>query len=182
MSIVNNKFIEHKPAAQAEMIILGLFSSPNKQSGDFFFGRSRVFLWHMLPICFKQPTLQEASVAEKKKFMERYKVDFLDIIASVDLDDEEAILDDELIDGQVHEFTDIVTQLKQLPKLKAVYFTRKTFNGIPHCKHALQSVVTYCRENNIRFCKLDTPSRHFSTEKQQQWIDTIVLQKTCLRF
>jgi hypothetical protein len=28
---------------------------------------------------------------------------------------------------------------------------------------------------------LDTPARHFSDEKQQQWIDTIVLMKTCLR-
>lgn len=182
MSIVNNKFKAHKPSTETEIVILGLFSSPNKQSGDFFFGRSRVFLWHMLPICFNQPTLQEASLDAKQAFMKRYKIDFIDIISSVDLEDEEAILDDEVLDGQVHEFTNIVSELKQLPKLKAVYFTRKTFNGIPHCKQALQEVVTYCKENNIRFCKLDTPSRHFSAEKQQQWIDTIVLQKTCLRF
>ena len=181
MSIVYNKFKDHQPSADAEIIILGLFTSPNKHSGDFFFSRSRIFLWHMLPICFKQPSLQEADVDTKKKFMQRYRIDFLDIINSVDLEDADAIIDDEVLDGQVHEFTNIVERLKQLPQLKSVYFTRKTFNGIPHCKQALQEVVTYCKENNIRFCKLDTPSRHYSQEKQQQWIDTIVLQKTCLR-
>lgn len=181
MSIVPNLFKDYQPSAEAEIIILGLFTSPNKHSGDFFFSRPRVFLWHMLPICFKQVSLQEADLTVKKQFMKRYKVDFLDIVASVDIEDLDAVIDDEVLDGQVHEFNSLVERLKQLPQLKAVYFTRKTFNGIPNCKQALQEVVTYCKENNIRFCKLDTPSRHYSKEKQQQWIDTIVLQKTCLR-
>jgi hypothetical protein len=71
--------------------------------------------------------------------------------------------------------------IDSLPQLKAVYFTRKTFNGIPQIKNYVSQLAKYCLSKNIRFCKLDTPARHFSDEKQQQWIDTIVLQKTCLR-
>jgi hypothetical protein len=75
----------------------------------------------------------------------------------------------------------LLAVVDQLPKLKAVYFTRKTFNGIPNIKSEVMKLAKHCHSKQIRMCKLDTPARHFSDEKQQQWIDTIVLMKTCLR-
>jgi hypothetical protein len=52
---------------------------------------------------------------------------------------------------------------------------------MPNIKAEIMKVAQHCQSKQIRLCKLDTPARHFSDEKQQQWIDTIVLQKTCLR-
>ena len=57
-------------------------------------------------------------------------------------------------------------------------------NSIPKVtvkRKNIQSLIDYCLENKIRFCKLETPAKFFSPEKQQQWIDTIVKQKTCMK-
>jgi G:T/U-mismatch repair DNA glycosylase len=182
MAIIYNKFINHQVNPKTEILILGTFTYDNSHSGDFFFGRPRNFLWHLLPICFKQASLKDAALAQKKTFMEKYKIDFVDVISALDVDfGEEEITDDDFVDTHIHSFTDVVAIINSLPHLKAVYFTRKTFNGITHIKAQLSVLAKHCQSLNIRMCKLDTPARHFSDEKQQQWIDTIVLQKTCLR-
>lgn len=182
MPLHHHKFISHQVHPQTHILILGLFEADQPHAGDFYYGRQRSFLWHLLPICFGNASLKEATLEQKQQFMRKHHIDFTDVISSLETEDgEELVMEDEFIDHHIYAFTDLIALINQLPSLKAVYFTRKTFNGLHNTKQAVIQVAQYCREKGIRFCKLDTPARHFSDEKQQQWKDTIVLQKTCLR-
>ncbi|WP_207423354.1 hypothetical protein [Desertivirga brevis] len=182
MPLVKHKFKNYVPAPETEILILGTFVPDVEEDTDFFYGRSRNYLWHLLPICWKQESLKEASLAQKQQFMDKYKLGFADLIDTLEVPEgEEANTDDTFVDSHISSWNDITALLESLPALKAVYFTRKTFNGIPNIKEKLSSIAGYCKQKNLRLCKLETPARHFSVEKQQQWIDTIVLKKTCLR-
>jgi G:T/U-mismatch repair DNA glycosylase len=182
MPILTNKFVNHKPSPETEILILGTFTHDHHHSGDFFFGRPRNFLWHLLPICFGSQPLKDAPLVIKQEFMQKHKIDFTDVIATLEVEDgEEEIMEEDFVDISAKTFFDLVEKVDALPKLKAVYFTRKTFNGMPNIKAEILKLAQHCQSKQVRLCKLDTPARHFSDEKQQQWIDTIVLQKTCLR-
>lgn len=177
-----NKFNTHQVQPDTEILLLGTFTHDHPHSGDFFFGRPRNFLWHLLPVCFKHIPLKDAPLKAKQEFMAKHHIDFTDVISVLEVpfsDDEN--MEDDFIDSHAHTFTDLIALVDSLPKLKAVYFTRKTFNGIPNIKAAVNKLAVHCQHKQIRMCKLDTPARHFSDEKQQQWIDTIILKKTCLR-
>lgn len=182
MPIILNKFKDRQPDPQTEILILGTFSPDTPAAPDFYFGRSRNYLWHMLPICFGLPPMKDAPLKRKLEFMSAQKLDFADLIRSIEVAEDEAEhLDEDLFDPHVHEWNDITAIIDSLPALKAVYFTRKTFNGIPNIRAQMTHIAGHCKSKGIRICKLDTPARHYSEEKQQQWIDTMVLQKTCLR-
>ncbi|GAA4314305.1 hypothetical protein GCM10023149_10420 [Mucilaginibacter gynuensis] len=182
MGVVLHKFRDHEVSAKTETLILGTFNPDIPGGPDFFYGRARNFLWHLLPECFNEPVLKEASLAEKQVFMARHKIDFADLIHALDVPDgEETNIDDDFIDSHVQQWKDIVSLMDTLPNLKAIYFTRKTFNGIPNMRVQVNAIAAHCKQKNIRICKLETPARFFSPEKQQQWNDTIVLKKTCLR-
>lgn len=182
MPVILNKFREYQVSPNTEILILGNFSADSPDAPDFFYGRAKSFLWHLLPQCWGLDSLKEATLKEKKDFMSKYKIDFADLIDALDVPDgEEANVDDSFIDSHVQKWKDIISLTDQLPKLKAVYFTRKTFNGAPNIKAESSLIAEHCKRRNLRVCKLETPSRFFSPEKQQQWIDTIVLQTSCLR-
>ena len=182
MPIILNKFRQYQASPKTEILILGNFSADSAEAPDFFYGRAKSFLWHLLPQCWGLDSLKEATLLEKREFMGKYKIDFADLIDALDVPEgEEGNVDDSYIDSHVQEWKDIVSLIDSLPNLKAVYFTRKTFNGAPNIKAKSSLIADYCKKRNLRVCKLETPSRFFSPEKQQQWIDTIVLQKSCLR-
>lgn len=182
MSIIRHKFRDHRVSLKTEVLLLGTFTPDMPDAPDFFYGRTRNFLWHLLPQCWDLDPLKDAPLEDKQSFIANYKIDFADLIQAIDVPDgEEENVDDTFIDTHVHEWKNIVGLLKILPNLKAVYFTRKTFNGISNMRVHIKPVADYCLEQNIRFCKLETPARFHSPEKQQQWIDTIVLQNTCLK-
>ncbi len=183
MPTYTHKFNEHAINENTEVLILGTFVYDFPDSPDFFYGRTKSFLWHLLPSCFNLPSLKEADLAEKKAFMLAHKIDFADVIQSVSLDeaDENHMTDDSVIDSSVNEWTNLIALVDSLPQLKAVYFTRKTFNSIPNIRQQISALAKHCQAKNIRICKLETPAKYFDEAKQQQWTDTIVTQKTCLR-
>ena len=182
MSIILHKFRDHRVSLKTEILFIGTFNPDTPDGPDFFYGRTRNFLWHLLPQCWQLDSLKEAPLEEKQALMATYKIDFADLIHSIDVPEgEEDNVDDTFIDTHVHEWKNVIDLLKTLPRLKAVYFTRKTFNGISNMRVQINLIAGYCRQHNIRFCKLETPARFHSPEKQQQWIDTIVLQNTCLK-
>lgn len=182
MPILTHKFHDHKVSDDTEILILGTFIHDRFENGDFFYGRLRSFLWHLLPICFGMPILKEASLDQKLEFMADKKIDFADVIHALDVPEgEEENLEDAFIDEHVSEWKDLIKLVDQLPKLKAVYFTRKTFNSIPAVRQQVVQLAKHCMAKNIRFCKLETPAKFFDPTKQQQWIDTIVNQRTCLK-
>ena len=177
-----NKFREHPVNLQTKILILGTFSPDFPGGPDFFYGRERNFLWHLLPICYGLTDLKDAPLDDKKAFMSEYKIDFADFIHSLVIaPGEEQIVDDAFIDSHVNEWNNIGNLMDLLPDLKAVYFTRKTFNGLPNIRQQINLIKERCKQRAIRFCKLETPAKFFSPEKQQQWTDTIVLQTTCLK-
>jgi hypothetical protein len=182
MPIVLHKFREHEVNPKTEILILGTFNPDIPTGPDFFYGRPRNFLWYLLPLCLGLPSLKEAPLQDKKAFMATHKIDFADIIHGLDIPDgEEANVDDDFIDGHINGWKEIIELIDTLPNLKAVYFTRKTFNGIPVMRARINLIAAHCLQRRIRFCKLETPARFYSPKKQQQWIDTIVLQTTCLK-
>lgn len=182
MPTILHKFRDHQVAADTEILILGTFSGDTEEGTDFFYGRSRTFLWHLLPQCWDQDPLKDAGLEQKRKFMTERKIDFADLIHAIDVPyGEEKNVDDSFIDSQATEWKDIISIMESLSNLKAVYFTRKTFNGIPNTRRQLNPVIEYCRQKDIRICKLETPAKFYSPEKLQQWKDTIVSRKTCLR-
>lgn len=182
MPKILHKFSNHQVAADTETLILGIFSGETEEGTDFFYGRQRTFLWHLLPQCWNEEPLKEATYEQKREFMLRHKIDFADLIHAIEVPEgEERNTDDAFIDAQATEWKDIRALIDSLPKLKAVYFTRKTFNGIPNTKKRLGLIAAYCREKNIRICKLETPAKFYSPEKLQQWKDTMVNKITCLR-
>lgn len=182
MPIILHKYRDHQVNIETQILLLGTFNPDSADSPDFFYGRQRNFLWHLLPQCWNSASLKEASLFSKQQFMAKYKIDFADLIHSLEVPEgEEDNIDDDFIDSHVQQWKDIVALMETLPSLKEVYFTRKTFNGIPNMRTRVNIIAEYCKQNNIRICKLETPARFHSPEKQQQWIDTIVKKRTCLR-
>lgn len=182
MPIVKNKFIDYTIHTNTEILILGTFSHDIADGADFFFGKPRNYLWHLLPICFGLSSMKESSLTVKKEFMIKYKIDFADIIDTLEVPEgEENNLDDTFIDNHAFEWKNINGLIDSLPNLKAVYFTRKTFNGIANAKLQIVQIAAYCKQKDIRFCKLETPAKYYDDTKQKQWIDTIVKQTTCMR-
>ena len=113
--------------------------------------------------------------------MAKYRIDFIDLIQSVNVPEQEATnVNDKYIDGRVEAWNDVIALIDSLKKLKAVYFTRKTFSGIPNMAARVKAIQNHCDQNGIRFCLLETPARFANAAKQQMWIDTIIHQTTCL--
>ncbi|WP_207429440.1 hypothetical protein [Pedobacter sp. SYSU D00535] len=182
MPKVAHKFKHILPHEGTEILILGTFVPEGEEDTDFFYGRPRNYLWHLLPICWKGQSLKEAPLSEKQHFMQKRKIGFADLIDALEVPEgEETNTDDAFVDTHVQQWNDIISIIDSLPALKSVYFTRKTFNGIPNLKVQMAVIAAHCKQKGIRICKLETPARHFSVEKQQQWIDTIVKQTTCLK-
>ena len=182
MPVISHKLREYQVSPNTEILILGTFIPDLPNVAEFFYGRERNFLWHLLPQCWGLDPLKDEPLSRKKEFMSAYNIDFADIIQSLDVPDgDELNTDDSFIDSHVSEWSDIKALIDKLPNLKAVYFTKKTFNGVPRMRAQVKNIADHCIQNEIRFCKLETPSKFYSPEKLQQWIDTIVLQNTCLR-
>ena len=151
MPVILNKFREYQVSPNTEVLILGNFSADSSDAPDFFYGRAKSFLWHLLPQCWGLDSLKEATLKEKNDFMSKYKIDFADLIDALDVPDgEEANVDDSFIDSHVQKWKDIISLIDQLPNLKAVYFTRKTFNGAPNIK-AESSLRTIAKEEISEF-------------------------------
>jgi G:T/U-mismatch repair DNA glycosylase len=180
MPIVQHKFLNHQVSLDTEILIIGTFNPDIPNGPTFFYGRPRNFLWRLLPGCWGLPSLKVSPLAAKFAFMATHKIDFADIIESVDVPvGQEGNVLDTFIDGRVHQWRDINALINTLLKLKAVYCTRKTFTGIPNMKARILAIQNHCIQHNVRFCLLETPARFANAAKQQQWIDTITNQNTC---
>jgi G:T/U-mismatch repair DNA glycosylase len=182
MAIIPHKLPHYQPNPATEILILGTFTPDVPGAPDFFYGRTRNFLWHLLPQAYGLAPLKDESLAQKQAFMAQHNIDFADMMQSLDLPEGlEAEAEDDAADAYVSEWNNVIAIIDALPHLKAIYFTRKTFNGLPNVRAQITPLAQHCRQKGIRFCKLETPARHYSETKLQQWKDTIVAQTTCLR-
>ena len=169
--MVPHKFDGNQPDPATEILILGTFHPDVANGADFFYGRPRNYLWQLLPNCFNQPSLKGEPLIQKEGFMQEYKIGFADIIKSLDgvPAGQQANYNDAFIDAYVAEWYPTILLIDSLHNLRAVYFTRKTFQGIPNIAQRIFEIRNHCQQNDIRFGLLETPSRFANQAKLDAW-------------
>lgn len=171
MITVKHRFSNHTISPDTETLILGTFNpeTPGNNAG-FFYGRSRNYLWRLLPTAFGENDLKGAPKTEKLDFINRFKIDLIDLIEEIKVEEgQEANYDDVYIDSKVSIWQNVISEIDKLPNLKRVCFTRKTFTGIPNMKKQVDEIQAYCEGRGLFFKALTTPARFYSIDKQAVW-------------
>lgn len=173
MITVLHKFRDYPLQTNAEILVLGTFNPDTLQNeADFFYSRRQNYLWRLLPVALGKQDLKTADVAAKQIFCQQNAVAFADLIGEVIVPQgQEANYSDDFLDDKVSAWADVVVMMAQMPYLRKVAFTRKTFSGVPHIAEKVAQVQTYCLRRGIAFACLPTPTRGYTDAKQQAWTD-----------
>ncbi|WNM20387.1 uracil-DNA glycosylase family protein [Flavobacterium capsici] len=178
---MTHKFENHEISKQTKILILGTFHPDISNEADFFYGRSRNYLWRILPLVINNQDLKQSPLENKFEFMKKFNIDFVDVIKKINVPiGQENNYKDTFIDSLVIEWKDIIVEIQNLESLEAVYFTRKTFIGIPNIENEISKIRNHCVKKCIRFCLLETPSRYSNQRKIEGWRNTIIEKTTCL--
>jgi G:T/U-mismatch repair DNA glycosylase len=172
---IKHKFENHIIQKDTRILIVGTFNPDSSENeAEFFYGRSRNFLWQLLPACFDEQSIKNTSVEEKLKFIQKYRIDFVDLIREVHVpSDESNNYFDSFIDRRITKWNEAVDLIVKHPSIQKVAITRKTFSGIPNMKTKILDVKDYCIKNRIAFRMLLTPARFYSEKKQKEWKEFI---------
>ena len=166
---IRHRFIDHKIDPKTETLVVGTFNPDTPENtADFFYGRQRNFLWTLIPTCFGEESLKGKSKDEKLRFINKLKIDFIDLISEVDVE-EVANYDDAYIDDKVSVWRNIVSELELLQNVKRIALTRKTFTDIPNMRVEIEKIRLFCNQKNIVFEYLPTPARFYNNDKQDKW-------------
>ena len=113
---VPHRFLHHKINPDTEILIIGTFNPEAEgNDADFFYGRVKNHLWNLLPQAFGNTSLKGKSKEEKLSFIKTYKVDFVDVISEVEVDDgSEANYNDDYLDSRITTESLIVEELGNL--------------------------------------------------------------------
>lgn len=169
MAKIRHRFFDHQINPKTEILVLGTFNPDTEANeADFFYGRARNFLWTLIPTAFNEAPLKGKSKHEKLEFINRFKIDFIDLISEVEVE-EAANYDDGYIDSRVSEWHDVKAEFDKLQKLKKVCLTRKSFADIPNMKTKVDEIKDYCEKRKIPFHFLTTPARFYRQDKQAEW-------------
>jgi len=169
MTTVKHRFRDHKIDPFTETLVIGTFNPDTVENiADFFYGRQRNFLWTLIPTAFGETSLKGKSRDEKLEFIAKYKIEFIDLILEVKVD-EVANYDDRYLDSKVSEWREVISEIGNLPNIKRVCLTRKSFADIPNMKIKIDEIKTYCNEFKIDFQFLTTPARFYRVDKQEEW-------------
>lgn len=180
MPLLSHKFRDHIIDPKTEILIIGTFNPEIPEGPDFFYGRPRNFLWQLLPQAFGLPSLKYAGLQAKQDFMREYRVDFADLIGSVNVEaGQEQNVADVYIDSRVQSWKRIKPIMDHLPDLSAVFFTRKTFGGIPNIRREIFEIKEYVRDRRLYFACLETPARNPAAAKQQFWVRKLIDREPC---
>lgn len=169
MNRIKHRFINHCISPSTETLVIGTFNPETiENTADFFYGRPRNFLWVLIPRAFNIDSLKELSLSHKLEFIKNYRIDFIDLIKEVEVE-EVANYNDNYLDNRVSEWRDIISEIQKLRNLKRICLTRRTFGGIPNMKMKIDEIKSYCLEKQIPFLLLTTPSRFYNQSKQTEW-------------
>ena len=122
-----------------------------------------------MPEVYGENSLKYESTAKKKSFIEKYNIDFTDLIASVTHEDEMQDYSDIYLEQQNLEWNNTEQLINSLENLKLVLFTRKTFGGVPKLKGRFHSIHQTCQQLNITSRFVVTPARSYSNKKLREW-------------
>jgi G:T/U-mismatch repair DNA glycosylase len=174
---IKHKFLDHKIDLAVETLIIGTFNPDTKKNkATFFYGRGRNYLWRILPIAYNESDLKKAEKEEKIRFIKKHKVDFIDLIAEVEVEDEQVknYYDRYLDKRENILWREILPEIKKLKSLKRVCFTRKTISDIPNMLRRIEIIEDYCKEHRISFKALSTPARYYRDDKQTEWTNFLL--------
>jgi G:T/U-mismatch repair DNA glycosylase len=171
MKTINHRFVNRKIDKPTKILIIGTFNPESKTNlADFFYGRSHNYLWRIMPFAFGSPDLKGKPKELKIEFIKHHRIDFIDLISSVEIDDaEEKNYRDAYLDEKQIQWRDVITEIRHLKDLQKVCFTRKSFSDIPNMKIRINEIEDYCQKNGIHFQYLSTPARYYNEEKQKEW-------------
>lgn len=176
MKTITHKLLAHTINPKTEILIIGTFNpDTEKNQADFFYGRVRNHLWRLLPLAFHEKELKGAAKQEKLDFIEKHKIDFVDLIARVSVENgQEDNIKDHYIDPRVTEWRDVISEIKKLPNLKRVCLTRKSFSDTPNIKNKVLEIQDFCQKMGIYFVALSTPARFYNQDKQDEWTNFLL--------
>ena len=176
MTTVRHRFLNHQLNPETKMLIIGTFNPEvADNAAEFFYGRSRNYLWRLLPIAFGEIDLKGASNREKLEFIIRREIDFIDLIEEIEVDEgQEANYYDGYIDSKVTRWKNIISEIDKLTNMKGVCFTRKTFSDIPNMKKQIDIIRLHCESKQIPFKAMTTPARFYSENKQTEWTNFLL--------
>ncbi len=176
MPTLKHRMSHHRLNPETETLIIGTFNpdTPDNKA-EFFYGRSRNFLWRLLPVAFGEEDLKGADKSLKRDFMERMKIDLIDIIEEVQVEPgHETNYMDSYLDKLEIKWRNLIPEINKLQHLRKICFTRKTFSDIPNIKKEIMKIRDLCIRRGIYFKALATPSRIYSEAKQQEWSDFLL--------
>lgn len=175
MKFIRHKFEHHIINPLTEILVIGTFNPETPENlADFFYGRQRNFLWTLIPTAFGDDSLKGQSKAEKLAYIQHKKIDFIDLIAEVQVEAPDNY-DDSYLDKKISGWTDIIFVIENLKNLKKVCFTRRSFSGIPNIKTRIEAISNFCRQKALPFQCLTTPARFYRADKQQEWTSFFTL-------
>ena len=171
MTKIKHRFINHQIDPNTETLIIGTFNPDIQENpAEFFYGRNKNYLWTLLPTAFEESNLKGKTKLEKIAFIKKHKIDFIDLISEIEVQDNEKLnYTDTLIDGKVSEWTKIIEAISKLQHLKRIGFTRRTFARVPNIQQQIEEVKQHADEKGILFQFLTTPARFYNQQKQEEW-------------
>ncbi len=93
----------------------------NYSSFEFFYSRQKNFLWRLIPTAFTEAPLKGKSKEDKLEFIAKYKIDFIDLISAVDVDEVSNYTDSDL-DNNVLEWKEIIPEIRNLPNIRVYWY------------------------------------------------------------
>jgi G:T/U-mismatch repair DNA glycosylase len=172
-TIVKHRFSDHEICPSTETLIIGTFNpeAPSNKA-EFFYSTGRNYLWFILPAAFGEESLRRKPTMEKREFIRRKRIDFIDLIESVEVDNgREGDRSDTYIDAKVRHWTDVSRAIDALPKLRRACFTRKTFFRIPEIQGRIKAISESLGKRGVRFQCMVSPARYYSAKKQMEWTE-----------
>ena len=169
MTKIRHRFLHHNIDPKTETLVIGTFNPDTEENiADFFYGRQRNFLWTLIPAAFNETSLKGSTRNEKLEFIEKYRIDFIDLISEVEVE-EVTNYDDAYLDSKVTEWRDVISEIDKLTNLKRVCLTRKSFGDIPNMKTKIDEIKSHCEKKKIPFQLLATHARFYGQAKQTEW-------------
>jgi hypothetical protein len=84
---IPHRFLDHQIDPETETLIIGTFNPETANNeAEFFYGRSRNYLWRLLPLAFGEKNLKEHTKQEKLEFIKKHHIDFIDLIEEIEVE------------------------------------------------------------------------------------------------
>lgn len=170
---MKHKFLPRKLNPDTEILVIGTFNPDiPSNSAAFFYSRGHTAFWELMSAIFGEKCLRYSSVEDKEAFIKRHKIDFTDLIETIDMPEEDAAnYRDVNLDKYLNKAnrTDVKAEIARLKHLKKVCFTRKTFSSIPNIQGKIKEVEQFCTEKKIKFKYLLSPANYGKIDPQQRF-------------